>query len=96
MLYDLTLTWNVKQTNKQKTPNQAQRCSKQTGGCQRQGAGLGERSQKVQISSYKINKPWDVMYSVVILVNNTVSYLKVANKGLSSQGYGFSSSHVWM
>ena len=36
------------------------------------------------------------MYSMVILVNNTVSYLKVANKGLSSQGYGFSSSHVWI
>ena len=31
--------------------------------------------QKVQTSSYKINKSWDVMYSVVTIVNNTVLHI---------------------
>ena len=66
-------------TNK-KSQNQAQRYTEQTGGCQRHGVGLGERIQKVQISGYEINKSWDVMYSMVILVNNTVSYLKVTKR----------------
>lgn len=41
----------------------------------RQGAGVGntsEQSQKVQISSYKMSKSWDVRYSIVTIVNNPV------------------------
>ena len=36
---------------------------------------VGESGQKVQTSSYKKNKFWDVMYSMVITVNNTVLYI---------------------
>ena len=34
--------------------------------------GLG--GQRVQISSYKINKFWDLMYNMVIIASNTVLY----------------------
>ena len=36
---------------------------------------MGEGSQKVQTSSYKVNKSWDVIYSMVTIVNNTVLYI---------------------
>lgn len=39
---------------------------------------MGEGDQKVHTSSYKMNKSWDVMYSIVITVNNTFIYLEVA------------------
>ena len=36
---------------------------------------MGEGGQKVQTSSYRINKSWNVMCSVVTVVNNTVLYV---------------------
>ena len=36
---------------------------------------MGKGGQKVQTSSYKINKSWDVMYSMMNTVNNTVTYI---------------------
>ena len=36
----------------------------------------GESEQKVETCSYKRNKPWDVTYSVVNLVNNTQLYVR--------------------
>ena len=48
--------WYVESKQKQ-----AQRYWEQIGGCQRQGVGVGEMdedSQKVQSSSYKINRSW--------------------------------------
>ena len=33
---------------------------------------IGEGSQKVQTSSYKINKPWDVKYSMVTRVDTVL------------------------
>lgn len=45
----------------------------------RSGCGhMGEGNQKVQISSYKIDKTQDVMYSMIITLNNIV--LKVAKR----------------
>ena len=38
---------------------------------------MGEGGQKVQISSYKINKSWDVMYSPG---NNSLQYCTVYMK----------------
>ena len=35
---------------------------------------MGEGDQKGQTSSYKINKSWVVRYSMLTIVNNTVSY----------------------
>ena len=32
---------------------------------------MGEGDPKIQTSSYKINKSWDIIYSVVTTVNNT-------------------------
>ena len=32
---------------------------------------MGEGGQKIQTSSYKKNKSWNVMYSMEIIVNNT-------------------------
>ena len=32
----------------------------------------GKSGQRVQTTSYKISKFWDVMYSMVIIVNNNV------------------------
>lgn len=37
---------------------------------------MGEQSQKVDTSSYKVNKSQDVMYSVVNIVNNTVLHIR--------------------
>ena len=34
---------------------------------------MGEGGQKVQTSSYKINKSWDVTYSMATIGNNTVA-----------------------
>lgn len=36
---------------------------------------MGKRSQKIQMSNYKIKKSWDVRYSRVTIVNNTVLYI---------------------
>ena len=36
---------------------------------------VGEGCQKVQTSRYKINKSWDVMYSMVTIVNTAVWYI---------------------
>ena len=33
---------------------------------------------------------------VYIYIYNIYNFINFANKGPSSQGYGFSSSHVWM
>lgn len=47
-------------------------------GEEEQGVGeMGERYRNAQISGFKVNKSWDVMYSVVTLLNNTVLILKV-------------------
>ena len=35
---------------------------------------LGEGGQKVQTSSYKISKSWDVIYSMVTTANNAILY----------------------
>ena len=35
---------------------------------------MSEISQKIQISSYKMNKSGDVMQSIVTIVNNSVQY----------------------
>ena len=52
--------WDLKKqqiTNEQK--NWAHGYREQIGGCLREGVGkTGKESQKVQISSYKMNKPW--------------------------------------
>ena len=39
---------------------------------------MGEGSQKVQTSSYKINKSWrrNITYSLGTIVNNTVLYIR--------------------
>ena len=50
----------------------------QIGSWQRHGDWVGEKSegsQKVQTSNYKVNKFWDVMYSIVTIANNTVLYV---------------------
>ena len=40
------------------------------GGLQRRGVGeMGGGGQKVQTSSYKVTKSWDVMHSMVFTVN---------------------------
>ena len=39
------------------------------------GGKMGEGSQKVQISSDKISKSWNGMYSMMIVVNNPVSHI---------------------
>ena len=36
---------------------------------------IGEGGQKVQMSSYKLNKSWGIMYSTATVVNNTVSHI---------------------
>lgn len=36
---------------------------------------MGEGGQRVRTSSYKINKFWDIMYSMVTVVNDTVLYV---------------------
>ena len=67
---DPTYMWNLKT----KQESQAHRYREQTRGCQRRVWGVierGEGGSKVQTSSYKINKSWDVMYSLVTVVNNT-------------------------
>jgi len=51
-----------------------QRNRGQMSGCQRLGVRAGD-GQKVQISIYKINKFWDIIYTMVFLVNNTVSHI---------------------
>ena len=64
----------TKQTKENKMKKKTHVFRKQIGGCQRQGLGvvgggeMGKRGQKVQISSYKINKSWNVMYSRATLV----------------------------
>ena len=48
-----------------------------TGG---QGTGMGEMGeggQKVQTSSYTINESWELMYSIMTIVNDIVYTLKV-------------------
>ena len=47
-------------------------------GCQRKGLGMGEigkGGQKAQNSSYKTNRSWYEMYSLVTIVNNTVFFI---------------------
>ena len=41
-------------------------------------------------------KAHDVYYLFLLRVSYSIQKHYFANKGLSSQGYGFSSSHVWM
>lgn len=36
--------------------------------------GMDEVGQRVQTTSYQINKPWDVLYSMVTVVNDNVLY----------------------
>ena len=52
------------------------RYREQTGGYQRQGVDeMCKGNQKVQTSSYKINKSWGLMYSMGTVVNNTVLHI---------------------
>jgi len=42
---------------------------------------MSKESQKVHISSYKMNKLWDVTYSMVAVVNQyCIIYLKVSKR----------------
>lgn len=36
---------------------------------------MGKEGQKVKTYSYKINKSWDVIFSMVIIVKNTLLYI---------------------
>lgn len=36
---------------------------------------MGESGQKVQTSCYKIKRFWDVMYSMVAIINKVVLYI---------------------
>ena len=36
---------------------------------------LEEGSQKAQTSSYKINRSWDITYSMATMINHTVLYV---------------------
>lgn len=36
---------------------------------------MGEGGQKIRISSYKIKKSWNVTYSMVTIVSNTVLHI---------------------
>ena len=45
------------------------------GAAGRDGEEMGEDGQKVQTSRYKINKSWNVMNSMVTIVNNTVLHI---------------------
>ena len=38
---------------------------------------MEEGNQKVQTTSYKINKYWDVMYNMTIIINTAIRYRKV-------------------
>lgn len=61
--------WNLKkQTNAQ--------IERWISGCQRLGVGckMNEDDQKVETSSYMINKFWDVKYSMESMDNNNVLY----------------------
>ena len=62
--------------SKQQQQNQVHRYRERIGECQRQGVGVRKKSeghQQVQtfISSYKVNKYGDTMYSMMTAVNNT-------------------------
>lgn len=53
-----------------------QRNREQTDGCEWLGVGeLGDISQKIEIFSYTINEFGDLMQSMVIIANNTVSHM---------------------
>ena len=45
--------------------------------------------------SHEIKRSWLLGRKVMNNLDNTLKSRDIANKGLSSQGYGFSSSHVW-
>ena len=66
MLYDITCMWNLKKTN-----SESRVVFTGTWGGWRKRGDIGQR---VQISSYKINKFWDLMYNMVIIASNTVLY----------------------
>lgn len=48
---------------------------KQTGGCQRWVGKMDEGVQIVHTSNYEINKSWELMYSMVTVVNTTVLHI---------------------
>ena len=61
--------------NKQTKP-QTRSHRKQIGGCQKWGVcKMGERSQNVQISSYKMSESWECNVQPVIIVINTVLHI---------------------
>ena len=72
--YHISLTCGIfKKQNK--TKKQAYRYKEQVGKCQKWGervGKMGKGGQKVQTSSYKRNKSWDVMYSMVTIVNTVL------------------------
>ena len=47
-------------------------------------------------SSHEIKRPLLLGKKVMTNLDSILKSRDIANKGLSSQGYGFSSSHVWM
>ena len=67
----ISLICGIYKTNKQKPLKYRE----QIGGCQRwrvKSEQNGWRGQKIQTSSYKINRSWDIMCRIVTMVNNTV------------------------
>lgn len=71
--------WNLKnKTNEQQQKPTNHRYKEQNGGCQRRGicrmSEMGEESQVVQSSSYKISNG-DMMYDMVIIFNNIIEHI---------------------
>ena len=72
--------WNLKQTHKSNKNKQARVIDSENRlvVARIRGRGYGWnrwRSQKLKMSCYKINKSWDVRYSMVTIVNNTVLHI---------------------
>ena len=63
-------------TKTKQNKTKARRYKEQIGDCQRQEVGeMGEWGQKAQTSSLNIDKPWGIMYSLLIVVNNSVLHI---------------------
>lgn len=43
---------------------------------------MGKGGQKIQTSSYEINKSWNVMYIMIIIVNNNLLYILKLLRGV--------------
>ena len=63
---------------------------------EREKVGLKLNIQKTKIMASGPISSWQIDGETMETVTNLDSILKSRDKGLSSQSYGFSSSHVWM